>query len=163
MDPAEQLGQVEADLREVSSRMEQVEKERAELLSRQEQLKRLRLGLRQRARRDADPSTRHAVKITNYAWDQSDKYVKIYLTLKGVDKIPAEDVEVGFTDRSFSVLVKGLQGKDHQMTVLNLLCPIEPTDSFKKIKSDTALVMCKKQKAEKKENIGILRDESFIL
>lgn len=33
------------------------------------------------------------------AWDQSDKFVKIYLDLKGVDKIPSENVEVNFTER----------------------------------------------------------------
>lgn len=32
------------------------------------------------------------------AWDQSDKFVKIYLTLKDVHKIPSENVEVNFTE-----------------------------------------------------------------
>ena len=146
MDLAEQLKQVEADLQEVSSRLEKAEKEKAELLSRQEQL---RLQLRLQARRDADPAT-YAVKITNYAWDQSDKYVKVYLTLKGVHEIPSENVEVSFTERSFSVLVKGLEGKNHQMTMTNLLGPIDPKDSFKKIKSDMAMIMCKKKKEAEK-------------
>lgn len=33
------------------------------------------------------------------AWDQSEKFVKIYLTLKDVHKIPSENVEVKFTER----------------------------------------------------------------
>lgn len=35
--------------------------------------------------------------------------------------------------RSFSVLVKDLDGKNHQMTVLNLLYPIDEKDSYKKV------------------------------
>lgn len=104
----------------------------------------------QQARREADPSrATYTVKITNYAWDQSEKFVKIYLTLKDVHKIPQENVEVKFTDSSFSVLVKELDGKNHQMTILNLLCPIDEKESYKKIKTDMLLVMCKKQATKK--------------
>lgn len=35
---------------------------------------------------------------------------------------------------SFSVLVKNLNGKNHQMNIFNLLHPIDPKDSFKKVK-----------------------------
>ena len=109
-------------------------------------------------------------------WDQSDKFVKIYLTLKGVHTIPVENVVVDFKeryveekiglglfkeslqkpgaavqaflslgfnltfpfyllifDRSFSVLVKDLDGKNHQMTILNLLNPIDAKESCKKV------------------------------
>lgn len=37
--------------------------------------------------------------IFSAAWDQSDKFVKIYLALKDVHKISAENVEVKFTER----------------------------------------------------------------
>ncbi|KAM3866238.1 calcyclin-binding protein [Diretmus argenteus] len=90
------------------------------------------------------------VPITNYGWDQSEKFVKIYLTLKDVHKIPSENVEVNFTERSFSVLVKDLDGKNHQKTITNLLCPIDVKDSYKKIKTDMVLVMCKKHSQAKK-------------
>lgn len=82
----------------------------------------------QLARKEADPvaasKATYTVKITNYgrvylfcfyrtlythrrlyvffsftAWDQSDKFVKIYLTLKDVHKIPSENVEVTFEER----------------------------------------------------------------
>lgn len=32
-------------------------------------------------------------------WDQSDKFVKIYITLKDVQNIPADNVQVQFTER----------------------------------------------------------------
>lgn len=33
------------------------------------------------------------------AWDQSDKFIKIYISLNGVQKLPAENVQVNFTER----------------------------------------------------------------
>ncbi|KAM4640944.1 calcyclin-binding protein [Discoglossus pictus] len=91
----------------------------------------------------------YTVKIHNYGWDQSDKFVKIYITLKGVHQIPAENVHIQFTERSFELLVKDLNGKNHSMTVNNLLKPISPENSSKKVKTDTVLIMCRK-KAEHK-------------
>ena len=41
----------------------------------------------------------YTVKISNYRWDQSDKFVKIYITLTGVHQIPTENVQVHFTER----------------------------------------------------------------
>lgn len=40
--------------------------------------------------------------------------------------------------RSFSVLVKDLDGKNHEMTVLNLLYPINEQDSYKKVNKSSA-------------------------
>lgn len=37
-------------------------------------------------------------------WDQSEKFVKVYITLKGVHKIPADNVQVSFTDRYVTCL-----------------------------------------------------------
>ncbi|KAM7379313.1 hypothetical protein PAMP_004877 [Pampus punctatissimus] len=161
MDLTEQINQLEADLQELGSLLEKAERKRVQELLKQEQKKVekeiavKRQQKEQQARREADPAAAskatYTVKITNYAWDQSDKFVKIYLTLKDVHKIPSENVEVNFTERSFSVLVKDLDGKNHQMTVLNLLYPIDEKDSYKKIKTDMVLIMCKKQATKKWE------------
>lgn len=43
--------------------------------------------------------------------------------------------------RSFSVLVKDLNGKNHQMTVLNLLYPIDKNDSYKKVNKPSYLFL----------------------
>ncbi|RVE61682.1 hypothetical protein OJAV_G00174890 [Oryzias javanicus] len=159
MDLTQQIIQLEADLQELGSLLEKSERKRVQELLKQEQRKvekelaTKRQQQEQQAKREADPSAAskapYTTKITNYAWDQSDKFVKIYLDLKGVDKIPPENVEVNFTDRSFSVLVKNLNGKNHQMTVLSLLHPIDEKDSYKKIKTDMVLIMCKKQTTKK--------------
>ncbi|KAM4721878.1 calcyclin-binding protein [Rhinophrynus dorsalis] len=94
-------------------------------------------------------SSSYTVKINNYGWDQSDKFVKIYITLKGVQKIPADNVQVQFSERSFELLVKDLDGKNHTMTVNNLLKPISPENSSRKVKTDTVLIMCKKKSEHK--------------
>ncbi|XP_034559613.1 calcyclin-binding protein [Notolabrus celidotus] len=157
----EQINQLEADLQELGSLSEKAERKRVKEVLQQEQKKvEKELALKrqqkeQQAKREADPSAAskatYTVKINNYAWDQSEKFVKIYLTLKDVHKIPPENVEVKFTESSFSVLVKELDGKNHQMTILNLLGPVDEKDSYKKIKTDMVLVMCKKQTTKKWE------------
>ncbi|KAK5606240.1 hypothetical protein CRENBAI_024705 [Crenichthys baileyi] len=153
MDLKEQISQLEADLQELSSLLEKAERKRVQELLKQEQTKvekelaTKRQQQEQQARREADPSAAskaaYTVKITNYAWDQSEKFVKIYLDLKDVHKLSAENVEVNFTERSLSVLIKDLNGKNHQMTVLNLLHPIDDKNSYKKVKTDMVLVMLK--------------------
>lgn len=170
MDLTEQINQLEADLLELGLLSDKAERKRVQELLKQEQKKvEKELAVKrqqkeQQARREADPSAAskatYTVKITNYAWDQSDKFVKIYLTLKDVHKIPAENVEVNFTEGSFSVLVKNLDGKNHQMTILNLLYPIDEKDSYKKIKTDMVLVMCKKQTAKKWECLTKVEKQS---
>ncbi|XP_077370837.1 calcyclin-binding protein isoform X2 [Festucalex cinctus] len=170
MDLTEQINQLEADLQELRSLIEKAERKRVQELLKQEQknvekeLAAKRQQKEQQARRQADPvaSTKavYTVKITNYAWDQSEKFVKIYLTLKNVHKIPSENVECKFSERSFSVLVKELDGKNHQMTVLNLLHPIDVQNSSTKIKTDMVVIMCKKQAAMKWECLTTLEKQS---
>ncbi|XP_030017058.1 calcyclin-binding protein [Sphaeramia orbicularis] len=170
MDLTEQINQLEADLSELGSLLEKAERKRVQELLKQEQKKvEKELSVKkqqkeQQARREADPTaatkSAYTVKITNYAWDQSDKFVKIYITLKDVHKIPSENVEITFSERSFSVLVKSLDGKNHQLTILNLLYPIDEKDSYKKIKTDMVLVMCKKQTTEKWECLTKVEKQS---
>ncbi|KAM9844668.1 calcyclin-binding protein [Aulostomus maculatus] len=170
MDRTEQINQLEADLQELGSLLEKAQRKRVQELLKQEQKKvekeiaTKRQQLEQQARREANPAAAskaaYTVKITNYAWDQSEKFVKIYLTLKDVHKIPSENVEVGFTERSFSVLVKDLDGKNHQMTILNLLYPIDDKNSHMKIKTDMLLIMCKKQAAKKWECLTKVEKQS---
>ncbi|CAI9611538.1 unnamed protein product [Staurois parvus] len=96
-------------------------------------------------------SSMYTVKISNYGWDQSDKFVKIYITLKDIQNIPADNVQVQFTERSFELLVKDLNGKNHTMTVNNLLKPIAPENSSRKVKTDTVLLMLRKKSESKWE------------
>lgn len=170
MDLKEQISQLEADLQELSSLLEKAERNRVQDVLKQEQKKvekelaTKRQQQQQQAKKDADPSAAskaaYTVKITNYAWDQSEKFVKIYLDLKDVHKISADNVEVEFKERSFSVLIKELNGKNHQMTVLNLLHPIDEKDSYKKVKTDMLLIMLKKKMTKKWECLTAVEKRS---
>ncbi|XP_042320301.1 calcyclin-binding protein [Sceloporus undulatus] len=104
--------------------------------------------------------TGYTVKINNYAWDQSDKFVKIYITLSGVQDLPAENVHVQFTERSFDLLVKNLNNKNYTMTFNNLLKPISVESSSWKVKTDMVLILCKKKKEEKWECLTQVEKET---
>ncbi|KAG3294545.1 CACYBP-like [Ictidomys tridecemlineatus] len=90
-------------------------------------------------------TTGSTLKISNYGWDQSDKFVKIDITLTGVHQVPAKNVPVHFTERSFDLLVRTLNGKNYSMIVKNLLKPISVKGSPRKVKTDTALILCRKK------------------
>ncbi|XP_037131617.1 calcyclin-binding protein [Syngnathus acus] len=171
MDLTQQINQLEADLVELGSLAEKAERKRVQELLKQERMKvekelaAKRQQQEQQARRQTDPASSskavvYTVKITNYAWDQSEKFVKIYLTLKNAHMIPSEKVEVNFTERSFSVLVKELDGKNHQMSVLNLLYPIDEENSSTKIKTDMLVIMCKKKATKKWECLTTVEKQS---
>ncbi|XP_038613920.1 calcyclin-binding protein [Tachyglossus aculeatus] len=105
-------------------------------------------------------SVGYTVKINNYGWDQSDKFVKIYVTLTGVQQVPLEDVQVHFAERSFELLVKNLNGKNYSMTVSNLLKPISVEGSSRKVKTDTILVLCRKKVDHKWEYLTQVEKDS---
>ncbi|XP_067937835.1 calcyclin-binding protein-like [Watersipora subatra] len=100
------------------------------------------------------PVKRPLKKITSYAWDQSDAFVKVYATnLVGVNALSATDVTCEFHSAGFNLLVNNLAGKDHQLQIVSLYGHIIPEESKIKIKSDSVLVMLKKAKKEKWEGM----------
>ncbi|XP_057585164.1 calcyclin-binding protein isoform X3 [Hippopotamus amphibius kiboko] len=73
---------------EIKNKMQQKSQRKAELLENEKP-----------AAVVAPITTGYTVKISNYGWDQSDKFVKIYITLTGVHQVPTENVQVHFTER----------------------------------------------------------------
>lgn len=90
----------------------------------------------------------YAVTITTYAWDQSDKYMKLYVTLKDVHSLSKDQITCQFTNKSIKLNVSDLNGKNHQLYIANLMENILPADSYHKVKTDTVLVMLKKDAAK---------------
>lgn len=90
------------------------------------------------------PPKRYQVELTNYAWDQSDKFVKLFVTLDNLDQVSEDDVTVVFTDRSIELLVQNLNNKDYKLTINNLLSSIDVSKSYKKVKSDMVAIYAKK-------------------
>ncbi|RZF46417.1 hypothetical protein LSTR_LSTR012492 [Laodelphax striatellus] len=89
------------------------------------------------------------VKISNYAWDQSDKLVKIFVTLENVQNLPEDNVICTFTDRSFELVVKGLENKNYLLPIKNLLEEINPNESKWKVKKNSVVVFLTKKESAK--------------
>lgn len=87
--------------------------------------------------------------IKNYGWDQSDKFMKLYVTLQGVHTLDKDAVTTCFTDHSVQMDVKGLNGKDCELTIARLAEKIDSTGSYHKVKTDSVLVMLKKKQSGK--------------
>ncbi|KAI8439382.1 hypothetical protein MSG28_013191 [Choristoneura fumiferana] len=92
----------------------------------------------------AAPQKRYQIKLNGYGWDQSDKYVKVFVTLKNVQSIPKERVYCKLTDRSMELHVDDLEGKDYVLTINNLLEPIVVLTSHWKQKTDMVVVFLAK-------------------
>ncbi|CAG9856603.1 unnamed protein product [Phyllotreta striolata] len=91
------------------------------------------------------PKKRYQEKISNYAWDQSDNFVKFYITLKNVQNIPTENVTCSFDVKSANLVVKDLDNKDYSWQIKQLLKEIDPAKSSWKVKTDTVLINAAKK------------------
>ncbi|KAL3870587.1 hypothetical protein ACJMK2_038637 [Sinanodonta woodiana] len=92
---------------------------------------------------------RYKVDVKEYAWDQSEKFMKIYATIEGVESVPEGNITCDFTVRSFKLFVKDLKNKDYQVYVSSLFEDIDPKDSYYKVKTNTVLIMLKKKQTGK--------------
>jgi len=84
-------------------------------------------------------------KIEKYAWDQSDKFVKLYIDLPGVHSVPAEDVVSNFTNNSMSLNCNKVGNKNHVLTLKNLQNPITSDKSYVRVKTDRLTVFMAKE------------------
>lgn len=96
---------------------------------------------------------RYESEITNYAWDQSDKFVKFFLSLDGVQNSPEENVVVTFTPNSVVLKATDVQNKDYKFEVKSLLRDIDVEKSYRKVKTNSIAIYAKKAK----EGISSLR------
>lgn len=68
-------------------------------------------------------------------WDQSDKYIKVFVTLKNAQSVPKEQVYCKLTERSMELHVDNLENKDYLLVINKLLEPINVEDSHWKQKT----------------------------
>jgi len=86
------------------------------------------------------------VKLTKYAWDQSDKYFKIFISLNNIQKLDKEKVSCVFNERSIEFKAKEMDGKNYSLIIKNLAEEIDPAKSYMKIKTDSVVVFLSKVK-----------------
>ncbi|KFB46987.1 AGAP002107-PA-like protein [Anopheles sinensis] len=92
---------------------------------------------------------RYQVELKEYAWDQSDKFIKIFVTVNGVQQVPEDNVNVEFTENSFQLVISDLNNKDYIFVVNNLLNPIDSEKSYRRVKSDMVAIYLAKQSTTK--------------
>ena len=68
-------------------------------------------------------------------WDQTEKSIKIYITLAGVESVPKENIKLDAVSDSFDLYVLNLNKKNHHLNVKKLLEPIDPSLSSVKVSS----------------------------
>lgn len=88
----------------------------------------------------------YQVKLNNYAWDQTQKFLKLYVTLAKVHTLPAENVFCTWTSKNLEMQAKGLDNKDYIFNIKNLLEDIDPARSSWKVKPDMVVISAAKVK-----------------
>ncbi|XP_072944826.1 calcyclin-binding protein [Epargyreus clarus] len=89
---------------------------------------------------------RYQIKLNGYGWDQSDKYIKVFVTLKDVQNVAKEQVYCKLTERSMELHVDNLDNKDYLLVINKLLDPIDVEGSFWKQKTDMVVVFLAKSR-----------------
>ena len=75
------------------------------------------------------------------AWDQSDKFVKLYVTIPRLKHSDEENVKCVFSSRSASLIVSEVDRKNYELVINNLAKQIVPDKSFWKVKKGELLQM----------------------
>lgn len=88
----------------------------------------------------------YTTKITNYGWDESTKYVKIYISLPNLEKLTNEQIKCDFTPTSFKFIAHNHNGKNHMLQVLKLADTIVPSASTCRLKNGNIVISFKKEK-----------------
>jgi len=87
-------------------------------------------------------------QLKDYSWDQSEKFVKLYLTgLKGLDKCPPENIKLDYTNESVSLRLGPISETENKIFTFSIkkTChKINPDKSYHKAKSDYLLVFLAK-------------------
>ena len=73
-----------------------------------------------------------SAKISKYSWDQSDKFVSIYVDYEGAGALAPEAVQVEFMVKGVLLTVKG-SDKTYWFKVPNLCKAIDVANSLKKV------------------------------
>ncbi|CAF0845884.1 unnamed protein product [Didymodactylos carnosus] len=84
--------------------------------------------------------------ITLYAWDQSDKFVKLYVQdLNGVSNLAEDQIKCTFEQRGFQLEINNLNNVNYTFKLRKLLNEILPNESSYKLKKDSVVIMLRKK------------------
>uniref|UniRef100_A0A5S6R1L1 Calcyclin-binding protein n=1 Tax=Trichuris muris TaxID=70415 RepID=A0A5S6R1L1_TRIMR len=86
-----------------------------------------------------------ATKLTNYAWDQSDKFVKIYVSIPCEEVISENNIKAEFQETGFQFELKHLAGKNYSFSVGSLLHPVVADDCYYRLKKSEVVIFLRKK------------------
>jgi len=95
-----------------------------------------------------DTTNRPIKKLTTYAFDESEKFVKLYYTLPGAETIAPENIVAYFHTNSFDVLCKNINGIDYAMSAKGLMHPLDWKDKKCMVKPKTGMLLVILKKKE---------------
>lgn len=92
-------------------------------------------------------SKSYDVPYKSYSWDQSDKFVKFYLTnLKNVQALPQPDgFQSSFQRKAVNFRICNLSGKNHVFEIKELAHAINVDKCYYKVKSDMVVIFVAKE------------------
>lgn len=97
---------------------------------------------------DANAQRTYDVNIKNYSWDQSDAFVKIYLTgLNGAKDLPNDSFELKLENSGIFFKISNFNGKNMIFAIKELAEGINSEKSYFKAKSDMVVLFLKKSNA----------------
>lgn len=76
------------------------------------------------------------IPIDQFAWDQDEKHVNIYITLKGVQNVAEENIQAEFATNSLDLKILSLERKNYRMHISKLYANITPDTSKYRVKKD---------------------------
>lgn len=94
------------------------------------------------------PSVASNSKFAFDAGGYNSAFVTLYIDLPSVGSVPKENISCAFTETSFDLIVKDLNGKTYRLFKDNLENSIDVEKSKKVIKADKVLVKLAKKKSE---------------
>ncbi|CAF3894258.1 unnamed protein product [Rotaria magnacalcarata] len=99
-----------------------------------------------------------SVYVLITAWDQTDKFVKIYVqNLDDVGNLPENQIKCSFEKRGFHLQIQNLKNINYSLKRIGLLYEIQPDQSTFKVKKDMIIVSFRK--VESKNWECFLQDE----
>jgi len=94
-------------------------------------------------------SKRYECEISNYAWDQNDKFIKLFVPLDGVQDAGESKVTATFTNNTILLKASDVRNKDYKFFINNLLHGIDTEKSYRKIKTNAVTIFAKKAEEKK--------------
>lgn len=91
----------------------------------------------------------YTTKITSYGWDESKKFVKIYVTIKNAELIKEEQLNFERSERSMKLTVTNHMDRNHTLSFQTLAFEIKPSESTCKVKAGNIVItLCKAEEGK---------------